>query len=284
MQYEDFKRKPLNWGLPENEIWRRYQLFMEQEMFKQLHLNIAESVRLGESSAISAPSSGGKKNDNLITDGLLIELDASKSDSYPGSGTTWFDISGNSNDGNLINGVSFDGTGIPSMDLDGTNDYVGMGLVNDLTGLIDVTISAFLNPDTVSGLSIPLSRYNNITYRNGWQFVIYDGVFNFGGRENTTQYLNVQSPGIYSAGQWYNLVGVKSGNVWSFYINGELKKSSTLGTGLVPFANNNMYIGTENAAGYYLNGKMNSVLTYGRALTQDEVLQNYNYLKSRYGL
>ena len=57
MHYEDFKRKPLNWGLPDNEIWRRYQLFMEQEMFKQLHLQLLEAK--GESSSSSSSASGG---------------------------------------------------------------------------------------------------------------------------------------------------------------------------------------------------------------------------------
>ena len=57
MHYEDFKRKPHNWGIPENEIWRRYQLFMEQEMFKQLHLQLLEAK--GESSSSSSSASGG---------------------------------------------------------------------------------------------------------------------------------------------------------------------------------------------------------------------------------
>ena len=279
MNFDQYKEKFNGSQIDQEELMRKYMMRMLEEEFRAF-----EALQNAQSSSAVSAAGGGQSPNNLITEGLLIELDASKSDSYPGTGTTWFDISGNPNDGTLINGVSFDGTGIPSIDFDGTNGYVGMGLVNDLTGLINVTVSVFFNPDTVSGTSIPLSRYNNITYRNGWQFVISDGVFSFGGREDTTQYLNVQSPGIYSAGQWYNLVGVKSGNVWSFYINGELKKSSTLGTGLVPFADNNMFIGTENASGYYLNGKMNSVLVYGRSLTPDEVLQNYNYLKSRYGL
>ena len=58
MNYEDFKKKPHNWGLPENEIWRRYHLYMEQEMFKQLHLQLLESR--GESSSSSSSAGGGQ--------------------------------------------------------------------------------------------------------------------------------------------------------------------------------------------------------------------------------
>ena len=64
MHYQDFKRKPLNWGLPENEIWRRYQLFMEQEMFKQLHLQLMEAR--GESSSSSSSAGGGERPSGRI--------------------------------------------------------------------------------------------------------------------------------------------------------------------------------------------------------------------------
>lgn len=61
MHYEEFKRKPINWGIPENEIWRRYQLFMEQEMFKQLHLQLIESNGESSSSSSSASAGGGQR-------------------------------------------------------------------------------------------------------------------------------------------------------------------------------------------------------------------------------
>jgi hypothetical protein len=63
MHYEDFKRKPHNWGIPENEIWRRYQLFMEQEMFKQLHLQLIESNGESSSSSSSASAGGGQRDE-----------------------------------------------------------------------------------------------------------------------------------------------------------------------------------------------------------------------------
>jgi len=59
MHYEDFKRKPHNLGIPENEIWRRYQLYMEQEMFKQLNLQLIESKGESSSSSSSASAAGG---------------------------------------------------------------------------------------------------------------------------------------------------------------------------------------------------------------------------------
>ena len=60
----------------------------------------------------------------IVTDGLKLYLDASNPVSYPGSGTTWFDLSGNNNNGTMVNGV------VPlsnAMQFDGVNDYVSLG-------------------------------------------------------------------------------------------------------------------------------------------------------------
>ena len=69
MHYEDFKRKPHNWGLPENEIWRRYQLFMEQEMFMHLHLQILEAKGQSESDGSFSSSGGASVGDQEYTPG-----------------------------------------------------------------------------------------------------------------------------------------------------------------------------------------------------------------------
>ena len=61
---------------------------------------------------------------NIITRGLILHLDASAPSSYPGSGTTWSDISGNNHVGTLTNGPTFSTDGGGSIVFDGTNDYV----------------------------------------------------------------------------------------------------------------------------------------------------------------
>jgi hypothetical protein len=60
----------------------------------------------------------------IVTDGLVLALDAANTKSYPGSGTTWSDLSGNSNNGELVNGITYDDTNLGSLVFDGVDDYV----------------------------------------------------------------------------------------------------------------------------------------------------------------
>ena len=65
-------------------------------------------------------------NPRIVTDGLVLYLDAANTKSYPGSGTTWTDISGKSNNGTLTNGPTFDSGNKGSFVFDGSNDYVSI--------------------------------------------------------------------------------------------------------------------------------------------------------------
>jgi len=63
----------------------------------------------------------------IITDGLVLCLDAGNPKSYPGSGTTWTDLSGNGNNGTLTNGPTYNSGNLGSLVFDGVNDYVNLG-------------------------------------------------------------------------------------------------------------------------------------------------------------
>ena len=66
----------------------------------------------------------------IVTNGLVLYLDAANKKSYPGSGTTWTDLSGNNNTGTLTNGPTFDSNNGGSIVFDGTNDYVSNTMSN----------------------------------------------------------------------------------------------------------------------------------------------------------
>jgi len=84
---------------------------------------------------------------NIQTKGLSFYVDAAYKKSYPGSGTTWFDLAG-SNNGTMTNGASFDSTGGGCINFDGTNDYVTLGNDTSLE-LQNLSISAWFNLDTL---------------------------------------------------------------------------------------------------------------------------------------
>ena len=83
---------------------------------------------------------------NIVTSGLVLNLDAAKRDSYPGSGTIWRDISGNGNNGTLTNGPTFNSDNYGSIAFDGVDDYVLLpnGL---LSGTGDFTVNQFIKPN-----------------------------------------------------------------------------------------------------------------------------------------
>lgn len=106
----------------------------------------------------------------IVTNGLVLALDAAKKDSYPGSGTVWRDISGNGNNGTLTNGPTFNSGNGGSIVFDGVDDYVEYGLITQMSNLINITVSYWYYPTTTNVTKALGGRYNNrpaISINNG---------------------------------------------------------------------------------------------------------------------
>ena len=91
-------------------------------------------------------------NPKIVTDNLILALDAANIKSYPGSGTTWTDLSGKGNNGTLVNGPTFNSGNSGSIEFDGTNDSISLGpqINSDITET-DITVSFWTYLDTTSG-------------------------------------------------------------------------------------------------------------------------------------
>jgi hypothetical protein len=216
-------------------------------------------------------------NPRIITDSLVLCLDAANPKSYGGSGITWRDLSGRGNTGTLVNGVGYVGTNGGSLSFDGVNDYANLGTQSNLTGITNITVCGWSQG---SGTGFIINRYYNTTSDNGWILSV-GGV---GGRKNASTFINVPSNYSPSLNEWVYTVGVISGDVWSVYVNGTIRNSVTAGDGTTVFANNVMYMGAVPQFSLYSNIKIPQVSIYNRALSASEVKQNYNATKSRYGL
>ena len=86
----------------------------------------------------------------IVTDGLVLCLDAGNNKSYPSSGTAWNDLSGNNNNGTLTNGPTFTGSFGGSIVFDGTNDYVDLGNISQLKPTTQITVSAWVYRSTMN--------------------------------------------------------------------------------------------------------------------------------------
>ena len=218
----------------------------------------------------------------IVTDGLVLYLDAANTKSYPGTGTTWTDLSGYNSNGTLTNGPTFNPSNGGSIVFDGTNDFVllksGAAL---LTQTSNITMEIWFYK-TGTGLNYRLF-YNGNSGANGYGF--YTGVCStpttllgilFGGVA-----CNVVSTTV-AINRWYHAVFTNtSGNVNTLYLNGASVSTATQ-TYAAPTTETTIGAAT-NASNAYA-GRIAIAKLYNRALTATEVLQNYNALKSRFGL
>jgi hypothetical protein len=219
-----------------------------------------------------------KGGPNIITDGLVLALDAANTKSYPGSGTTWFELSGNGNHGTLINSPTYNGG---FFTFDGVNDYCNVPNDSSLQITEDLTLSFTFNPtDFTSPVrqSIIFKHYNTeyeIIMNNNGSFTFYNGDGNW-------EHALIADVNTISTGSWHevSLVRTHTGKSTKLYANGNLKKSANY-TKTVVTGSDDVKIGVR-ANVYYFNGGLSNVKIYNKALSAEEVLQNYNATKSRF--
>ena len=234
-------------------------------------------------------------NPKIVTDNLVLALDAANVKSYPGSGTTWTDLSGKGNNGTLVNGPTFNSGNSGSIDLDGTNDYVQVSASSDLNfGTGNFTIEGWFNKDATTGnQALVCSNKYYINGNNGnWILRIssatqialatYDGTAN----EEYSEF-----SASTSLNTWHHFALVREGtgtNETKFYLDGVLKGSMTVSKSLTDAGTNGLRIGEESDSGpgnAPFNGKISNIKIYkGKALTLAEIEQNFNAFKGRFGL
>jgi len=219
---------------------------------------------------------------SIVTSGLVLNLDAANNKSYPGSGTTWTDLSGNGNNGTLTNFGSqtiWNKDNGGSIVFDGTNDYASFSDAN-LLPTAGLTVCAWFKTTVANKWIIDKSN-GGIT--NGYLLAGTSA-------GNMVFYINNISvnsnPSTVTSGLWINIVGTWTpSNSLILYQNGVQVATNT--TSIPATINNpsaNLQIGRRATAVDYWNGNIAQTQIYNRALTASEVLQNYNALKSRFNL
>ena len=223
----------------------------------------------------------------IVTNGLVLCLDAANPNSYPGSGTTWYDISQGGNNGILTNGPTFSTERGGCLVFDGTDDFVDFNnqpLFNLDNITLEVVVSLSAIPVSVNyvarnrvngyGISFPTSgstSYSVTTYVDA-----------------ATSYTYNSSP--VTVGTPYVLSFTFGSSTFSTYENGNQ-------TYTVAAASGSLYYGATpqtnifrlsrdggSGTGKFLNGKIYTARVYNRALSAQEISQNYNALKNRFGL
>ena len=224
-----------------------------------------------------------------VTNGLVLNVDAGNTASYPGTGTTWTDLSGSSNTGTLVNGVGFSAANSGSLIFDGSNDYISIPNSATLQVADVFTVNMWINAASLA------NRCGIFTTRNAnssgcWQ--LETGIASGGtGRIAVTgigTWIWESSNNVIQINNWYNLCFVKPGNGLQglMYVNGNLLTPAVTTNGYIISNNNDakeIGRGTVGTSQYF-SGQISKTALYNRALSATEVSQNYNATKSRYGL
>lgn len=236
----------------------------------------------------------------IVTNGLVLNLDAANMKSYPKSGTTWNDLSGFNNSGSLTNGPTFNSTNGGSIVFDGVDDYVSLGTSFSNLIISSTTISFWIYRSTVyntSNTSTAESLFSMYTDDNNRGAVYFSNDTGYVGRLANLLVDGGGLPGrVYTQQNswsigWYNIVAVRAPSNYKIYVNGiDMPLTVVSNTATRAFTTNPIHTGIANSyystVGFYtyFPGNISNTLIYNRALSPSEVQQNYNAQKSRFNL
>ena len=227
-------------------------------------------------------------NGKIVTSGLVLALDAADRNSYPGSGTTWSDVSGNNNSGSLINGPTFLNNNFV---FDGVDDYVQNSFDLSWNNTNSVTISMFIKPASLSP-NRPFIGKGPANWE--WQIMQNTTSLDFVYWNTGGGHTNGPIPSItnffLSTNEFVNMTMVWNhiDNNYYFYRNSILVNTTTWFNASI---NQNRTEGIKIGGniypwgmGSYWSGSISNIQIHNRALSTREIVQNYNAQKSRFNL
>ena len=224
---------------------------------------------------------GWANNAPIVTDGLVFYVDAGNAKSYPGSGSTWSDLIG-SNNGTLTNGPTYSSDNGGSIVFDWTDDHVSLGegglsFPNDNA---DFTCEVVVRLDNVTPQQVFFQQEDSGGAGRSWVFLRYNG-----GDHAFSSYIGgsdllLTSLGVPTSGIVYHLHVKYESGVLHIGYNGVWYQSST--RSIDENSTGGFIIGAGKNNSAPTDGNIYCVRVYNRALSADEILQNYNALKSRF--
>jgi hypothetical protein len=220
-------------------------------------------------------------NPRIVTDGLVLALDAGNTKSYPGSGTTWTDLSGNGNNGTLVNGPTYNNANGGYIQIDGINDYIS--LVDNLGDPQQFSVSFWcypteLNVDANNNYRRIFLTLGSSTNTTNVILIEQGGNISFRvpGGTNT----NMQGSGFSGINQWGYVTCVYNQSHRQIYFNGVFKSQLAEAGVTVDFGSPQIVDPSDQI----FKGNIAIFKIYNRALTASEVQQNFNATRSRFGI
>ena len=215
----------------------------------------------------------------VISDGLVLYLDATNTRSYSGTGSTWTDLSGYGYNSTLVSSPTYINNKYGQLAFNGSTQYATVPYTSTLWNGQTYTLSLWakkigLGDQGTFGIMIS-KDINYIAHA-------YNGKTMASFRNSTGQQILIYGNNPASYNEWRHYVFTYDGTVGVLYENGAATGSTALSGNVVNSSSNPFYIGRFDDGGYHLNGCIAGAMVYNRALSADEVLQNYNATKYKY--
>jgi hypothetical protein len=228
-----------------------------------------------------------------VTQNLVLHLDAGDVNSYPGTGTTWTDLSGNGNNAGLVSSPTFTTTAggeFGGFGVYGSGGYARIAHNSGIAPTSQITVEGWLYMDDWRMSTSTPRNYISKTEVGGYSSGVDDGVL----------YIAMRIGGAYRYGRytipvgfsgWHHLLGVYDGTEVVLYLDGQRTDQSTSITGNISYSTSNSLLigreagsGTTPQTGFDFPGKVAISRLYNRGLSAAEALQNFEAQKSRFGL
>jgi hypothetical protein len=216
---------------------------------------------------------------SIVTNGLVLCVDAGNPRSYSGSGTQWNDATSSGFNFTLTNGPVYSSSNLGSFTFDGVNDFASASdntALNTQTPTVEVWVKT--NATTQNGFWFEKGTVNS-QYALFQEGGLIQWRMNIGGVTN----LSTTTASFMNTSNWFQVVGTYTSGSRILYING-VQVNSDAQTGTISTNASGMYIGSYNSGGYYYNGALSICRVYNRVLSAAEVLQNFNATRGRYGI
>jgi hypothetical protein len=219
--------------------------------------------------------------ENIIKNGLVLNIDSANYLSYVGTLNTAYDLSGFGNTATLVNGTGFTGTNGGAFLFDGTNDYISMGTASSVKPT-QLSFACFFKINAITSVNVIAGKQGVGNGAASYAVVVQNGQLHF--RISNSSGAEYNASTAFSNTSTYNYaVGTYDGSNLRLYLNGASVGSSSVA---ITIAYSDSY---PLLMGYYANSiatnmNVGSLKLYNRALSATEVMQNFNAMRERYNI
>eukprot|EP01116_Phalansterium_solitarium_P019593 TRINITY_DN5534_c0_g1_i1.p1 TRINITY_DN5534_c0_g1~~TRINITY_DN5534_c0_g1_i1.p1 ORF type:complete len:358 (+),score=105.29 TRINITY_DN5534_c0_g1_i1:193-1266(+) len=221
-------------------------------------------------------------NYRCSTDFNHVWVDAGLTSSYPGTGTTWTDISGNNNHCAFVGTPLYQSVAPSFMKPNGANQYFSCGSVSAQLTDSERSFEAWVYPTSNSTVGPIVDRYNHGIDHQGQL-----SSFSVWIRDDSTFKRVYSPPGSAPPNSWYHMVGIYKANAFmKVYVNGVLTTTDTDVTAIsTTYSASSMFLGySSQNSGMYFPGNVAMVRVYRRVLSDNDVRNLFSGVRSRFGV